>query len=115
MSWITRERRLAIYLRDNFTCVYCERDLHHVDAAVITLDHIVPRADGGSNHTTNLVTACHLCNSTRRATNYKVFARQNDKTAIRRVNSLRRRRINLSLAKSIIAGRRPKHEATARA
>ncbi len=30
-----------------------------------TLDHVVPRADGGSNHHSNVVTACHDCNSRR--------------------------------------------------
>lgn len=32
----------------------------------LTLDHLIPRAQGGCNRYWNLVTACHECNSKRR-------------------------------------------------
>src|SRR4051812_35019306 len=39
-QWITAKKRLAIYLRDRMTCVYCLVDLHDADPRDITLDHI---------------------------------------------------------------------------
>lgn len=62
-KWIRREKRLSIYARDRFQCVYCEADLIDV---VKTLDHVVPVELGGSNEATNLVTACKQCNSAKR-------------------------------------------------
>ena len=64
-SWIRQDKRLAIYLRDLCTCVYCGRKvIPGVDA---TLGHVVPRVSGGTNHETNLVTACLSCNSAKGA------------------------------------------------
>lgn len=104
-QWITRERRLAIYLRDNFTCLYCLKDLHHVGPESITLDHITPRSKGGTSVSTNLVTCCHKCNSTRGNRSHRKFARRFDSQACKRIANQRRRVINIGLAKSIIEGR----------
>lgn len=104
-QWITRERRLAIYLRDDFRCAYCQKDLHHVGPESITLDHITPRSKGGKNSSDNLVTCCHLCNSARGNRKHTMFARKFDGNACKRIANQRRRKINISLAKSIIEGR----------
>ena len=63
--WIRPEKRLAIYLRDGFTCVYCEKNLHGAAPQDITLDHVLPRSMGGSNESSNLITACKRCNCAR--------------------------------------------------
>ena len=63
-KWIRRERRLAIYLRDGLACAYCGASIEE-DAATLTLDHILPYSQGGSNASKNLVTACQKCNSSR--------------------------------------------------
>jgi 5-methylcytosine-specific restriction endonuclease McrA len=49
--------RQNIFKRDCFECQYCgtRRDL--------TIDHVVPRAKGGSDSWFNLVTACKRCNA----------------------------------------------------
>lgn len=48
--------------RDNFQCQYCGKNpTQH--GAVLHIDHIKPRDDGGSNDITNLVTACERCNA----------------------------------------------------
>lgn len=57
-KWIRRDKRLAIYLRDDCSCAYCGRDASM--GAVLTLDHVVA---GGSNGEANLVTCCRSCNS----------------------------------------------------
>lgn len=56
--------RFRILARDGFRCVYCgatpgEAELH--------VDHRQPRSRGGSDHPTNLVTACRACNLSKAA------------------------------------------------
>jgi 5-methylcytosine-specific restriction endonuclease McrA len=62
-KWIRRNKRLAIYRRDDHRCLYCDVDLTTV---VATLDHVVPCELGGTNHESNLVSACIHCNSAKR-------------------------------------------------
>ena len=68
--WIRPEKRAALYERDGWECVYCgrgPRDKRNPQQAmvILTLDHITPRSHGGGNESTNLVTACKTCNSSR--------------------------------------------------
>lgn len=50
--------RKNILRRDNYKCAYCGRsDL------MLTVDHVVPKARGGSDSWENLVTACTRCNN----------------------------------------------------
>ena len=63
MNWIRKEKRLAIYMRDGFSCAYCGDSVE--DGIILTLDHIKPISKEGSNKETNLVTACRSCNSKR--------------------------------------------------
>ena len=63
MNWIRQEKRLAIYLRDGMECAYCGHAVE--DGASLTLDHVVPRSQGGGNVACNLVTACMRCNTAR--------------------------------------------------
>lgn len=64
-KWIWPATRLAIYNRDRFRCSWCDR---HVREVALCLDHIIRVADGGTNHPTNLVTSCFLCNRDRERT-----------------------------------------------
>jgi 5-methylcytosine-specific restriction endonuclease McrA len=101
-KWIRPEKRLAIYLRDEFCCVYCGRDLHHAAPEEINLDHIKCRSHGGSNDATNLVTSCKTCNCSRGNKKISAWADEATRRTIRRQTrrSLRR---PLELAKSIIS------------
>jgi len=56
---ISTRRRFEILKRDRFTCQYCSRKPPKV---ALEVDHIVPVSKGGSNESTNLVTACFECN-----------------------------------------------------
>lgn len=58
-KWIRPAKRRRIYARDDNCCVYCG------SAEPLTLDHVVPRAAGGCNDPSNLLTACRECNTTR--------------------------------------------------
>jgi 5-methylcytosine-specific restriction endonuclease McrA len=49
--------RREIFRRDNYTCQYCGK--HTLD---LTIDHVVPRHQGGRQIWTNVVAACSLCN-----------------------------------------------------
>ena len=52
-------KRARVYIRDRYTCQYCGEHRHAKD---LTLDHILPRAQGGGSTPANLVTACVRCN-----------------------------------------------------
>lgn len=99
-GWISKTRRLAIYLRDEFRCVYCQRDLHQLPPRQVTLDHLLPQSQGGTHADRNLVTACFDCNSRRQHEKWVRFARQFP-GAVERVVLLRRRVPNLKLARSL--------------
>lgn len=71
MNWIRQSKRLAIYLRDGCACVYCGFNVEQ--GAKLTLDHLRPHSQGGSNSETNLVTCCKACNESRGTRSVKVF------------------------------------------
>jgi hypothetical protein len=48
-----------IFLRDQWICQYCAKELTGRDA---TVDHVVPRARGGKTTYLNCVAACRKCN-----------------------------------------------------
>jgi len=50
----------AIFRRDNYTCQYCGIEC---TADTISVDHIIPKSQGGRNTWRNLVTACKFCNN----------------------------------------------------
>jgi 5-methylcytosine-specific restriction endonuclease McrA len=54
-----RFSRRAVVVRDRSTCMYCGAKLAKSEA---TVDHVVPRAQGGTSSWTNTVAACFTCN-----------------------------------------------------
>jgi 5-methylcytosine-specific restriction endonuclease McrA len=56
---VTFSRR-NVFKRDRFTCQYCGCQ---PGSAELTIDHVVPRAQGGSSTWENCVLACVACNS----------------------------------------------------
>jgi 5-methylcytosine-specific restriction endonuclease McrA len=50
-----RETRLRILRRDAYRCHYCGQ-------AANTVDHVIPKAKGGTDDPSNLVAACARCN-----------------------------------------------------
>ena len=51
--------RIRALKRDRYTCTYCGASGADVE---LEIDHIVPASKGGSNHISNLTTACKKCN-----------------------------------------------------
>lgn len=62
-NWIRKGLRFAVYARDGFRCVYCGCRVSTGARGSATLDHVTPHAHGGTNATSNLVTACRACNA----------------------------------------------------
>lgn len=52
-----RLTRKEIFARDGWHCVYCGRETRD-----LTLDHVIPRHQGGEHTWENLVSACKPCN-----------------------------------------------------
>lgn len=110
-KWIRPERRLAIHLRDRLCCQYCGIGIE--DDAMLTLDHLIPRSKGGSNQSQNLITACKRCNSSRGNRPLTAFCQAvadyigQDATSIhRRIQSARKRKLPMAMAKRILDDRR---------
>jgi 5-methylcytosine-specific restriction endonuclease McrA len=99
--WIRKEKRLAIYIRDNFKCCYCEKDLRNVTASDVNLDHIVPKSYGGSNNESNLITSCKSCNCSRQDKSVEEYATS---AALARIELQRYQALNIRLAQNIIRG-----------
>lgn len=62
-KWIRPEKRIRIYARDGWRCLWC--DARASEGAQLTLDHFQARDAGGGNEADNLLTACFGCNSKR--------------------------------------------------
>ncbi len=52
-----RLTRLGVFRRDNYTCQYCGKE-----SAQLTIDHIIPRHQGGKHVWENVTSACPRCN-----------------------------------------------------
>ena len=57
---VSRRLRFEVLKRDGHACRYCGETAPTVK---LTVDHVIPKALGGADDPTNLVTACQPCNS----------------------------------------------------
>ena len=62
--------RASVFQRDNYTCQYCG-----TRGVTLECDHVTPVSRGGSNDTSNLVTACRKCNRAKRSKTIEEWAR----------------------------------------
>ena len=63
-----------IFVRDNFTCVYCGKKNNK-----LTVDHVIPQGQGGKSSFENCVAACKPCNhkkGNRTPTEAKMFMKK---------------------------------------
>jgi len=56
---IMNKKRFTVLEKHNFSCFYCGKKPPEVE---LEIDHIIPKAKGGSNELSNLVPACRECN-----------------------------------------------------
>lgn len=129
-KWIRPDKRLAIHLRDEFTCRYCYKDLHNAEPGDLQLDHLVSVHYGGHNGETNLITACRACNRAKEVMPWRAFIRQTVRKEyeglrnvfawsdevhehqikmaadrrIRDISNRRRRKLRRDLAKALLRG-----------
>lgn len=101
---VRKDLRLAIYLRDDFRCLYCLEDLRDAAPSDISLDHLVCQSDGGSNEPSNLVTACRHCNCSRGDKPLARFAGPETRKHIKR-NTSRKITKYRTMAKALLTGR----------
>jgi 5-methylcytosine-specific restriction endonuclease McrA len=52
--------RFNVYLRDQWHCQYCGDGFRTQE---LTFDHVIPRSRGGRTTWSNIVAACHSCNT----------------------------------------------------
>jgi len=111
-KWLSREKRLAIYLRDGCACVWCGFALE--DGAQLSLDHLKPHCEGGSDSCRNLVTSCTTCNNVRGNRSVQSFAQTvaaylnngiTPESIISHITSTVHRNIDINAARSLIAQR----------
>lgn len=105
MNWIRQEKRLAIYMRDGLACVYCLKGVE--DDEILTLDHLKVYSKGGSNHESNLVTACKTCNSSRGTKSVRAYCNlfEDGGQVERDVRNSAKRVLDMKAAKQLIAQR----------
>lgn len=54
---------VEVFERDRWKCQYCGMDCSEWPYwTFLTIDHIIPKQQGGTNDSSNLVTACRACN-----------------------------------------------------
>lgn len=61
-----KKLREQVFNEDGNRCAYCLIQFEKLPVESRTVDHIVTRSNGGTNDLTNLIAACHGCNSRRR-------------------------------------------------
>lgn len=115
-NWIQPRKRLAIYLRDGFACVYCGwYHGHGIEHGVpLTLDHLVPRSKmEQNNQADNLVTACKDCNDRKGDQDWQTYCRtvadetgQDWLAVVMHIRHCLNRPLPLAEARRLIEGRR---------
>jgi hypothetical protein len=60
---VRNKKRARILARDNYTCRECGFNSATPHRDTLTIDHIVPVCEGGSNADENLQTLCQRCNT----------------------------------------------------
>lgn len=65
--------RAAVFQRDGSKCAYCGKAGKPVK---LELDHVVPKASGGTDRYDNLVVACHDCNQQKANQSLKAFLKR---------------------------------------
>ena len=75
-----KTHRHTLYGKQEGNCAGCQ---HHFPFRNLTVDHIVPRAKGGTDHLSNLQLLCNACNSTKGTMDQAAFVAKLHQQGIR--------------------------------
>jgi 5-methylcytosine-specific restriction endonuclease McrA len=103
-SWCGRTKRIALYIRSNWTCGYCGRDLRGLAPEEVGLDHLEDLVDGGghagANHAaSNLIMVCRRCNSQRGNRAWREYAPAGSQD---RIDAIRVQPLNMAMALGLL-------------
>lgn len=67
VGYWSKSLKRQLWLRENKRCFWCGRGviLKGQEPRSATIDHLIPKAHGGSNSHNNLIMACKRCNNSR--------------------------------------------------
>lgn len=106
---VPKAKRLAIFTRDGWKCVYCDVDVRLLAKNHATLDHLIPNRDDSQK---NLVTACFGCNQAKSNRHYHLFLADvkpdSAQQIIEKIHDLISRGIDVKAARNRLSGRRLK-------
>ena len=73
--WRIRKNRIRklLWINQDRKCFYCPKELLLREA---TIDHLIPKRFGGTDHKSNLVVACLPCNRRKADASVKLFKMQ---------------------------------------
>lgn len=94
--------RLAVFLRDDIACVFCDKLLIDAKPNELTLMWLIPKAKGGEAISSNVVTCCSDCVTARNDMHWEDFVAHRFPNSLAYLKSQRRLKINTALSHSII-------------
>jgi hypothetical protein len=113
MDWVRLPKRMALYFRDSFDCVWCRGVFPICTKGYgLTLDHVDPTK---GNTPDNLVTCCGSCNSSKKDLSptdwYRTLTERgyNVRRIKERVTRLTSKKLNLDAGRWLASLRRPKY------
>ena len=59
MKKVSKLKRLTVWRRHDAHCYYCHTLMSLWE---MSIDHLIPKSKGGTNHVSNLVPCCKPCN-----------------------------------------------------
>jgi len=102
-------KRLAIFMRDGFRCLYCYKDLTLEFRYELSIDHLIPTDNRRKwslkeNQPKNTITSCQQCNNKRKRMPWEEFATPEARA---RIEEKRNQPISLKTARYILEGKLP--------
>lgn len=67
---VNKNRKIKLLIKEEFKCHYCKTE---INIETVSIDHKVPRSNGGSNDLGNLLASCYECNNKKGSESYEDF------------------------------------------
>lgn len=97
-----RKKRKILLKKQNNICFYCGQKLNLSNSSI---DHIIPKSEGGSENISNFVVACKKCNRLRSTIDFNIFCnivtsisdRNEFEDTCKHITSIRRNKVKHSI------------------